>query len=940
MKGKARLLGIFRYLIISVSILVSLCNVLPAHAEERSYKTIKVGYYQSRGFQEGDGIDTLRSGFGYEYLQKIASYTGWRYEYVDGSWDELFDELNKGEIDLMAGVSYRSDRTDSIMYPDTEMLKETFYIYKDSDDTSMQSGNIASFSGKKIGVSNDSKMTGSINAWINDNHADIDLVVYDDLSDCAEAFNAHELDGFVSADNIISGSATGISPVEMIGRIPYYICVAKGENDILSELNSAQALINVQDTVFLADLKNKYSADTSVSVFLSKQEKEWMDKHPEVRVGYLEDYLPYSDTDDDGSVQGLVKDALTDIFIRLPGDYEPDMVYTGYTSQADMLEALKSSEVDIVFPIGGVMPYAEYNGYQQSTPLLQAAINLIYTGDFDDAKLSRIAVNRNNMLQCEFTRTCYPEAELIYCDNIQECLRALKKGEADSTLVEALRSIKLAETDKALKMLPVTYTCSMCFGVDYGNSDLLRILNHGISVIGNEYALPHVYSYMNDIVTPGVGEFLKTHTWILFIPAAMAAAFIMCLLMLRYNAMKKLSDAEARNNRILQQAYKAAESANEAKTTFLLNMSHDIRTPMNAVMGFTELLEKNLGNREKAEGYIRKIKKSNDFLLSLVNNVLEMSKIENGRLSLDETEGNVYDFNDKMLYVLESEFEEKNISFEKDIKVEHPDIICDQVKMQEILLNILNNALKYTAPGGTVKMTLTELPSDMSGYAVYKTVISDTGIGMSEDFLPHIFDDFAREHSSTESRVSGTGLGMAIVKKLVDMMNGSIEVESRLGEGTTFTVILPHRIAEKTADGLTEAGDAGRFRKSFEGKRVLLAEDNALNAEIATAILEEAGLAVEYAADGVICADMAEKAAPGYYSLILMDIQMPNMDGYAAARLIRQLPDRAKAGIPIIAITANAFEEDRQKAAAAGMNGHVSKPVNANELLSQISKLI
>lgn len=383
-----------------------------------------------------------------------------------------------------------------------------------------------------------------------------------------------------------------------------------------------------------------------------------------------------------------------------------------------------------------------------------------------------------------------------------------------------------------------------------------------------------------------------------------------------------------------------ANASNAAKSAFLFNMSHDIRTPMNAIIGFTELLEKHLDDKELAKSYIKKIQTSNDFLLSLINNVLEMARIESGKTTLDETYWDAHAFNDTLFSLFDSQMKEKGITFTRKNRVEHSDVICDETKLREIFLNILSNALKYTPSGGTVTMNLTEIPSDRPGYAMYQTVIEDTGIGMSEEFLPHLFEEFTRERSSTESKLNGTGLGMPIVKKLVDLMQGTIEVESKVGKGTRITVTLPHRIAQEA--------DTGRFVENtqeydvncFHGKRILLAEDNELNAEIAITILEEAGFIVEHAEDGIICVDMMEKAQAGYYDLILMDIQMPNMDGYKATQTIRKLSDPKKAGITIVAMTANAFEEDKKNAYDAGMNRHIAKPIKVDELMTALTEIL
>lgn len=381
-----------------------------------------------------------------------------------------------------------------------------------------------------------------------------------------------------------------------------------------------------------------------------------------------------------------------------------------------------------------------------------------------------------------------------------------------------------------------------------------------------------------------------------------------------------------------------ATAANEAKSAFLFNMSHDIRTPMNAIIGFTELLGKHLDDKELAKVYIKKIQTSNEFLLSLINNVLEMARIESGKTTIDETYWTAQDFNDTLFFLFESQMKAKGIEFVRTINVVHNEVLCDEIKLREIFLNILSNALKYTPSGGKVSMELSELPSENPDIALYQTVIQDSGIGMSQEFLPHIFEEFTRERSSTESRVNGTGLGMAIVKKLVNLLGGFLQVESQIGKGTKFTVVLPHRITSKKSISCSDGKSSEINIESFKGKRILLAEDNELNAEIAISILEEAGFEIEHASDGIICVDMLEKAHQTYYDLILMDIQMPNMDGYKATQTIRKFQNRKKAEIPIIAMTANAFEEDRRNAIKAGMNGHISKPINVETLMQTLSE--
>jgi len=400
---------------------------------------------------------------------------------------------------------------------------------------------------------------------------------------------------------------------------------------------------------------------------------------------------------------------------------------------------------------------------------------------------------------------------------------------------------------------------------------------------------------------------------------------------------RKNQQREQAHQAQLQKALLQANAASEAKSAFLANMSHDIRTPMNAIIGFTELLEKHADDPARRDDYIAKIKASEKYLLGLLNNVLEMARIEKGEMAVEESVLCVERLIDTLLSVFRADMDRKKLTFDQDIRVEHPCVLCDAAKVQEILLNLVGNAVKYTPAGGAVTLRLREAPGDAPGRALYTIEVEDTGIGISKAFLPRLFDEFARERNTTQSRIGGTGLGLPIAKKLAELMGGTIAVRSELGKGTLFTVTLPLRIADRQS--VEHARGEERTEPApdaFAGKRILLAEDNELNAEIATEILESAGLAVEWARDGALCVRMLTAAAPGHYDLILMDMQMPNMNGYEATKAIRALPGPPR-DIPILAMTANAFAEDRQNALTAGMNDHIAKPIDAAKLLSALA---
>ena len=422
---------------------------------------------------------------------------------------------------------------------------------------------------------------------------------------------------------------------------------------------------------------------------------------------------------------------------------------------------------------------------------------------------------------------------------------------------------------------------------------------------------------------------------------AIAASYIFSLLVVTiYYQISSKKHREKQYAADLKKAAELAKSANEAKTRFLFNMSHDIRTPMNAIIGFSGLLEKNLQNEEKAKEYLGKICSSGNLLMTIINQILEIARIESGTIALQLKAEDINAVFHTVNTVFEEDIRKKNLQYSADLDVYHTFIFCDRVKLQEIMLNIISNAIKYTSDGHAVHVKIYEKDSENPRKARFIFTCEDTGIGMSEEYLPHIFEEFSREHTTTENKVAGTGLGLPIVKSMIELMGGSIQVESTQGVGTKFTVDISFDMASEADVYRDQISEQPDVLEKLEGKRILLAEDNDLNAEIAIELLAEEKIVVDRAKDGAECLDKLEKAVPGYYDMILMDIQMPVMDGYDAAARIRRMKDEKKASIPIIAMTANAFAEDRQKAISMGMNDHVAKPIDMNVLLPVIAKYI
>lgn len=928
-------------------------GITDVYADSATGEKVKIGYYPWEDFQEGTSDGTAKSGYSYEYIQEVASYTGWDYQYVYGEWEDLYQKLESGEIDLLAGVAYSEECAKQVSYPSYDMLNETFYIYKDSKDDSMKSGNYDSFAGKKIGTVDAQRMTSKLEEWAKDNRADIEIEYYKDISECAEDFNVGELDGFVSADNIVS-SYSGITPVEIIGKEPYYLAVANDRSDLLEELNEALTQIHEQNAFYLDELRSKYSAESSVSIFLSRQEQEWMEQHPEIRVGYLNHYIPYSDTDSEGKVTGLISDVVPALIRALPGKYRPDIEYVGYDRHQDMLDSLKKGEVDVVFPVGGESWYAELQSYHHSAPVVTSSMELVHVDKYDIEDIKKIAVNRDNTLQYYYTIAAFPDAEIVMYDTIEKCIDAVKKQEVDGTIVNALRVFQLVHSQKGIGMSPLPDADERCFGVTIGNGSLLQLLNHGLSILGNDYGINHAYKYMSDLVPYTFSDMVRDHIPVVVCIVTAMLACAIFLVWRRYQKMRRVAEKEKEQKRLLEKALEQVREASEAKSVFLRNMSHDIRTPLNGIIGILDI-----NNRCQDEKLIRenrqKAKTSAYHLLDLVNNVLEMSRLENEK----KTDGNsefvseygkereetteIIDFSQlirEVLDIMSIQASNAGITLthtSEDNGENWPPVIGNPVHLREIFLNIVGNAVKYNKPGGKIDWRDEMLYTEETG-VLYKCSIADTGIGMDKEFLQHIFEPFSQEKTDARTVYQGTGLGMSIVKTLVERMDGTITIDSEPGKGSTVCITVPFKISQKS---LYRENDADtNDDKPLADRKILLVEDNDLNLEIAQFILEDAGAVVVTARNGKAAVDTYMAKPSGTYDAILMDIMMPVMNGNEATEKIRRSGWADAERIPIIAVTACVEEEIHTAGMRAGINGYVMKPLNAELLIKTLSDLI
>ena len=734
--------------------------------------------------------------------------------------------------------------------------------------------------------------------------------------------------------------------VTTIGKSGMYFAINKERSDIKTELDYAMHQMDQDSPFFKADLYKKYfTLDYNQS--LTGGEKSWLEEHGDIRIGFLNnDPAIFSMDETTGKLTGMLPEYVSYAKDCL-GNQTLKFNIQDYDDYDEMLQALQNHEIDMIFYAGRNPDIAEKKGYALTNTAW--TYNLMAVTDeknFDEGNVYTVAVPKEKEALKQQLTFSYPQWNLVDYDSFEEAAEMITNEKADCFLMGASQAM-VYDNNRDFKSVPLTKTMEACFAVKGGEETLLSILNKTLKGMpsGMLTSALAIYDSTADKVT--FLDFVKDNMLAFFLATGFSALSIIVIILVllrkarKAEAAAKLAANDTQKlNEKLEIALKKAEDASLAKTSFLNNMSHDIRTPMNVILGYAQLMENELNGKDIPEvlEHLEKLQQSGNLLLSIINNVLDMARIESGRMEIDENYCRIEDVWKSLFAVFDEKARKKNISLHYTMNVEHEHVLTDVTKVKEILVNILSNAIKYTPAGGSVMVYVDELPCDESGYMIVRIRISDTGIGMSQDYLTKIFEAFTREKNTTKSKIAGTGLGMSIVKNYVDLLGGTIDVESELGKGSTFTVTLKHRIADERYYVKKHIEESGTGNEILEGRNILLAEDNDLNAEIAEAILERAGLRIERVENGIQCVNRILKMPAGTYDMIFMDIQMPQMDGYKATQTIRNLPDKDKACIPIIAMTANAFAEDKKKTMEAGMNAHLSKPLNVPELMDTIRK--
>ena len=921
------------------------CRAAEKNNDEKQSQIVRIGSFEDTfDYIDKNGV---RRGYGYELLQALAGYTGWKFEYVKCDWSNCFDKLENGEIDIMGDISYTDEREQRMLFSDEAMGEEKYILYADLSNMDLGMSDFKSMDGKRVGVLMDTEPEIMLTEWENKNGIHTEHVNVNNDDDVKKKLANHEIDCFVSLEESI-WSEQGISSVTTIGKSGIYFAINKERSDIKTELDYAMRQLEQDSPFFKADLYKKYfTLDYKQS--LTGKEKSWVEEHGGIKIGFLNnDQAIFSMDQETGKLTGMLAEYISYAKDCL-GNQTLEFNIRGYDDYNEMLQALQDHEIDMIFYAGRNPDLAEKKGYTLTntawTYSLMAVTDEKY---FNEDKSYTVAVPKEQEALKQHIVFSYPQWKLVDYDSLADAADMIMNEKADCFLMGTSQALKY-DNNRDFKSVPLTKTMEACFAVRDGEGTLLSILNKTLKDMPSDMLTSALAIYDSTADKVTFYDFVKDNMFAFFVTAGFFVLTIIGIILVllrkarKAEAVAKLaaSDTQKLNDK-LEIALKKAEDASLAKTRFLNNMSHDIRTPMNVILGYAQLMENELKGKGMPEmlEHLEKLQQSGNLLLAIINNVLDMAKIESGRMELDENYCRIEAVWKSLFAVFDEKARKKNIALHYTMNVEHEHVLTDVTKVKEILVNILSNSIKYTPVGGSVMVDVDELSCDESGYMIERIRVSDTGIGMSQDYLKKIFEAFTREQNTTKSKIAGTGLGMSIVKKYVDLLGGTINVESELGKGSTFTVTLKHRIADESYYVKKYMEEPGTGSEILEGRNILLAEDNDLNAEIAEAILESAGLKIERVEDGIQCVNRIEKMPADTYDMILMDIQMPKMDGYKATQAIRNLSDKDKARIPIIAMTANAFEEDKRDAIAAGMNGHIAKPIQVDKLLSILSEVI
>lgn len=1084
--SEKRFFGLLRrFALVCIAVMLLAINSFSVSAEETEDK-IRVGFFKFSGYHE-ISADGSRSGYGYDFFQKIGVFDDWTFDYLgyDLSYSDNLDLLERGELDVVTSVSKTPEREKLFLFSDEPIGTNATIFTVKAGNMNVTAGDYSTYDGLKIGMLKGNSKNDTFNKFSVSHGFTYEPVYFDTEDDLSDALQTGRVDG------IVSGSLRSLHNewlIESMDASDFYVVVNKNNPQLMERINNAIHELDLKEPDWRNLLNRKYySLDTEGSVMLDADERnyinEFISSGRKLKVLMNPDMAPYSYFEN-----GEAKGIFPAIFRRFADKNGIPYEFIEIGSHDEYHSIRKSGEADVVLDFTNSFYDAEEEGYKITDTYIETDLARLVRKNFD-GDIKKIAVIIHSDLLHSYISEMYEPDDIVNYSSINECIEAVDNGSVDAAVFCVYTAARIARHDVKNRYsyaLMGNLTMSYCMGVNSRENHLLiSILNKEIAGLGDENRSEIIMKEADLRSSDGnhslmaflYGNPVYGMSALLFV-SLFAIICIVLVSRLRSQKIlekriKEVSEKYEIKERELSEALVMADQANHAKTTFLNNMSHDIRTPMNAIIGFTALASDHLDNTERARDYLSKIAQSSSHLLSLINDVLDMSRIESGNVRIEEKPENLAEILHGLRNIIQADIHAKHLElFIDTVDVTDENICCDKLRLNQILLNLLSNAIKFTDPGGTVTLRVTQMPSDKEHYGVYEFLVKDTGIGMSPQFAKTIFEPFTRERTTTVSGIQGTGLGMSITKNIVDMMKGTIKVNSQPNVGTEFVVELEFRLHGETREyseltklqgkrslvvdddiiscqsvskmlrelGLRsewtmygkeavvrteEALDIGEpyevyiidwsmpdmngietvrqirrvigneapiillsaydwtdveeeartagvtdfiskplfasdlhyvlerttgntheekanetITPSFGGKRVLLAEDNELNREIAVEIFKGMGLAVDTAENGKEAYEMIRDSEPGQYSLVFMDIQMPVMDGYEASKKIRQLNNKTLSKIPIVAMTANAFEEDRLQAMESGMNEHLAKPIDMEKLIDILKRLL
>ena len=944
--------------ILSTVLLILLTAAQPISAEKNSSR-IRVGYYENGAFQTGANPGDIRRGYAYEYYRKISEYTGWRYEYVYGTFTDLYKMLLDGQIDLLAGLAKTDKRIGLIGYPDFPMGNETYNLIKHNGDERITSA-YETLNEKRIGVL-DSAIVQVLKKFLNDHNINANLVIFNDYSSMLTAFEKNNVDAMV-AESDGSRERRDTELLYAFGTSDYYLCVSLSRPDLLEDLNKAQVQLMVEEPHFINSLKIKYDV---VNRNLSEKEKKWLAEHDTLRIGYLNNYLPYSDTTGKGKVTGLIKDLIPQILgqLEISG---LKVTYSGYDSYDDMLMDLGDDYIDVAFPVGGGLFFTEERGIFQSNPVLPINPNLVFADENAIQNPKSFSANKNNLMQYYFIKTNYPDAEIYFYSSIDECLTAVVDGTVDCTTVNGIRVNDLLKNRqfRGLSIKPLSALDSRCFGVTIGNEGLLKLLNRGVNVIGRDQIEPLAYKYLEGLYKRSMYDMLMDNMWL----AGLALAAISLLIIAFFaresrNAKQRIKEKEeagkvleAKNreldenkqaliasNKKLAEAAQKEQAANVAKSQFLSNMSHEIRTPINAIMGMNEMICREAGAPNIRE-YAENIRTASSSLLGIINDILDFSKIEAGKIEIIPVEYEISSLLNDLVNMVKTRADKKGLALHVKASSELPTLLYgDEIRLKQVITNILTNAVKYTEEGSVTLSISSEKTDDKT--IRLKVSVEDTGIGIKPEDLKKLYNPFERIEEKRNRTIEGTGLGMNITKRLLELMDSHLEVESVYGKGSKFSFTVTQPVIDWTPIGDFENAfrravarqKVYKERFTAPNAKVLVVDDTAMNITVIKGLLKTTQVQLSDANSGREALALTDATQ---FDIIFLDHRMPDMDGVETLEAIRAQTNGKNKETPVICLTANAISGAREWYLARGFNDYITKPVDSDHLEAMLIKYL